>query len=85
MLKFEGETDAISTSDCGRMREDILTDFGVEMPEDLLYDIQPSVHDSFIVSGVKFAISSRAIGGPKAKNGEGEADAFLTRCCARTV
>ena len=59
------ESDAFSTKHCGRTREFILTNFGMEMPKDLLYDVQPSASHSFIDSGPKSADPWRASGAPK--------------------
>ena len=59
------ESDAFSTKHCGRTRENILTNFGMKVPKDLLYDVQPSESHSFIDLGPKFADPWRAYGALK--------------------
>ena len=60
------ESDAFLTKHCGQTREDILTIFGMKVPKDVLYDVQPSFLPSFIDSGPKSADPWRAFGAPKA-------------------
>ena len=43
------------TTHCGQTREDILTNFCMKVPKDLLYDFQPSFAHSFIDLGPRFA------------------------------
>ena len=59
------ESDAFLTKHCDQTRENILTNFGMKVPKDLLYDVQPSESHSFIDLGPKFADPWGAFGAQK--------------------